>query len=197
VLSIVKEKGMEKYKLHNFVREKIIDECELIEDLQEQINYLEEVKFYYKTKPPELDVNIRRTPRLEEFLDYKIKLIEGRLKTNQNDKNVSGELGNKKNLQKVKLTDGKGYSDIVRIFEAMKEAEIIDKKTKVPEIAQMFFEENKTFTAKYYSTKSTNKNYSTNSISERLFEFIMIIIKGAYKNRQNKRDELVEFIEKL
>ena len=85
---------MNALKLHNFIREEIMKECELLDDLQLRINYLKEVRAEYITNPPELDENIRRTPRLEIYLEEKIKLIvseleeETKQKRNTNDKNI-------------------------------------------------------------------------------------------------------------
>jgi hypothetical protein len=71
---------MDELKFHNFIREEIMKECELLKDLETQINYLREVRAEYITNPPELDENIRRAPRLEIYLDEKIKLIDEKLK---------------------------------------------------------------------------------------------------------------------
>jgi hypothetical protein len=93
---------MDELKFHNFIREEIMKECELLKDLETQINYLREVRAEYITNPPELDENIRRAPRLEIYLDEKIKLIDEKLKykplqktkgkTNRSQKEFSHEI---------------------------------------------------------------------------------------------------------
>ena len=184
---------MKKHPENYFDRNEIIKKCNKITDLVKQIDYLKEIKHQYITEPPVMDVNLLLPNEmgLVEYLDIQIEYRKEKIEVSVENKATTNV------VDKIKLVDGKGYSDIVRIFEAMKKSEIIDKGTKVTEIAQLFFEKKDTFSGKYYSTKSTNKNYNSNSISEKLYEFITIVIKEAYQNRQNKRDELVEFIEKL
>lgn len=182
---------MRKYTSHDYNRKKIMHECEALNNLEEEIEYLVKVKHEYLTNRPAMDVNQFEKVGLVEFLDEQIEYREKKVEVSMDNYKKTNIVG------KIKLVDGKGYSDIVRIFEAMKRTEIIDKSTKVTEIAQLFFEEKKTFTEKYYSTKSTNINYKTNSISDKLYDFITLVIEGAYKERQNKKDELIEFIDKL
>ena len=82
--------------------------------------------------------------------------------------------GDAKNIERMKVKSS--LTDVVRIFEAMKESEIISNKTPVKEFAAMFFHEpteKYLFERNYNATKSRLKNDGSSSNSDELVEFII------------------------
>jgi hypothetical protein len=99
-----------------------------------------------------------------------------------------------------KITIKAGVTDIVRIFEAMKEAEIISKKTEVSQIADLFFntaEDKKKFIATYNARKSDITNLDRSSNSTELEEFIITLIEKSFVNKDKVLENLVSHIEQL
>lgn len=87
-------------------------------------------------------------------------------------------------------------SDIVRIFEAMREAEIISFKTEVKQIAQMFFKY-PGFEGSYNSTKSRIEKNESQSNSKELEKFIKILCEKSFKKKGKVLDSIIEYLEKL
>lgn len=185
-----------EYDLRDFKFEDVMDECEKYESIEEQVDYLFFVEKKWISENPLLDPNGPGKPNFTERIRAEIELREnrsGRKSTETEGSRIDAD----ELINKIKLPDGKGSADLVRIFETMKKVEIIDKNTKVTEIAELFEVDRETFASNYYATRSGIKSYKHNSISDKLYKFIIEIIREAYKDRPNKRDELIEEIEKI
>lgn len=100
--------------------------------------------------------------------------------------------------ERIKLTSS--ITDIVRIFEAMKAANIIDNRTPVKAIAHLFYsEENdiKDFEKKYNAIKYRIKRDESASNSEELLEFIKRLIDECFKGKDAEIEKLIKHLEKL
>lgn len=182
------------YDVRGFKFEDIMEESKKFVAVMEKIKYLKYVKKEWVNDPPEIDPNGPWAKPLDVRLENEIEVLEDEIEDGETE---GTERDSDRMITKIKLPDGKGYADLVRIFEAMKNVEIIDRNTKVTEIAQLFTVDKETFTSNYYATRSGLKSYKHNSISNKLYKFIIEVIKEAYADRPNKRDELVEEIEKM
>jgi hypothetical protein len=171
----------------DFNRNEIEKECEKIELLTDQINYLENVLKEYVTNPPELDDNIGLSPSLEDWIEAQIRWR----KTSFEEINTTPKGGI------VKIKSKYGLADITRIFEAMKKAGIINTKTETIQIANLFFsakEDITSFTAKYNATKTDIRKNAANSNSDELLEFIKILITTSYNKKENVLNEIENHI---
>ncbi len=169
----------------NFVREQVIEYCNKKETIDDQLRYLNYVLKEKKNNPPEIDENVGLKPSFEEYIETEIEYRKTLLESNNRaDKNVAGI---------VKITAKYGLADITRIFEAMKEAEIISKITEVSQIANIFFAGTtgqNDFIKKYNATKGDIKNKETKSNSNELLEFIKILTTNSFAGKK-------EYLEKL
>lgn len=93
-----------------------------------------------------------------------------------------------------------GLSDVVRIIEIMKEADIISARTNAVQIAGIFFSEpelKNSFDKKYTAIKSKLYRNGHASNSEPLMNFTKILIETSFGKKDHKLDELIEFIEEV
>ncbi len=91
-------------------------------------------------------------------------------------------------------------TDIVRIFESLKKAEIISSKTSVKQIAGQFYTElqdKDIFEKRYNSTKSRLKKEESSSNSEALVKFIKILCEDGFKNKERELEDIIEHMEEL
>lgn len=134
--------------------------------------------------------NIDGIKNLRFAFQVELKRIE-----NINSQIVYSNDGNEINRIKVKSR----ITDIVRIFEAMKEAEIISKsKTTVSQIAEIFFREvidKKKFEALYNARKNDVIQLERNSNSRELEEFIKILIERSFSNKDRVLEKIIKYIE--
>lgn len=171
----------------NFEREEIEKKCEAYATLNEQIRYLECVLKEYKTNPPDLDVNYGISPTFEEWIEGQLRWLSYLI--NEPESKVEGF---------VKII-GK-MSDIVRIFEAMKEAQIVSMKTEVTQIAKLFFNdplEAKKFTNQYYARKDDIADNKRLSRSPELKQFINNLIEKSFNQKKDVLMEISNHIDKL
>ncbi len=93
-----------------------------------------------------------------------------------------------------------GMSDIVRIFEAMKEEEVISSKTPVKEIAELFFSEpadKYLFEKKYNSIKSRLKIDGSSSNSEELVMFVITLCRKSFHDKEYALEKIIKSLEEL
>jgi len=181
-----------KYPTFGFVREKIIEYSnnEFITP-EDSIAYLEWVKAEYQCNPPKLDPNTRDPISLIECIDnqinYQKRCIErDREAIKNDDDDLCRIVGERRS--------------VVRIFEAMKKAKIIETNTQPKSIVSIFFreKEEQRKAAKYYSKKSSDINeLGTNTTDTQLEEFIKILIKDSFESKSKILRELREHISSL
>jgi hypothetical protein len=184
---------MRGYDFKGFYLPELLKECNELPTLKDQIDYLETALEEWEINPPELDLNGEIDPPFEKRLQIEINRRRRNIEITEINKNEKMGFSND---DRIKLP-AQGITDIVRIFENMKDADIIDRNTKVTQIAQIFDIEKEKFTSSYYSIRSELKSYQADSNSEKLLRFIKKLIETSYKKRENVRDELIEFIEKM
>lgn len=181
-----------------FKYEDVIQHCNAIEDMEDQIKYLHCVLHEWKNNRPELDPNGGMVPNFEERIKNDIeireKLIlgEGTGRTEKDFQNINENI--------VKITGKYGPTDITRIFEAMKTANIISLKTEVPQIARIFFADpakRKELESMLYARKRDTVEMDRNSNSQELVEFIKILIEKSFSKKENVLEELIRHIELL
>lgn len=93
--------------------------------------------------------------------------------------------------------NSKGLTDIVRIFEAMKEAEIISYKTEVSQIINIFFSEPKEIMKEskiYDGSKSHIINQQSKTNSKPFTNFIKILTESL---KDKEQEEIIKHIENL
>ena len=108
------------------------------------------------------------------------------------------KLSNNMSRCKIKILSYK--ADIVRIFEAMFEADIISSKTTIKQIAEIFFNEipeQIKFVNKYYSTRDQIKKKDSSSNSDRMLKFVMILIEKNFKKKEKELEKLIYFLIRL
>lgn len=171
----------------NFEREEIEKKCEAYATLNEQIRYLECVLKEYKTNPPDLNVNYGISPTFEEWIEGQLRWLSYLI--NEPESKVEGF---------VKII-GK-MSDIVRIFEAMKNKEIISTVTEAAQIGRIFFRDNteiKKFASNYAARKKDTIKEGRTTVSEPLVEFVKELIQISFKGRNDELDSLRNFLDKM
>ncbi len=91
-------------------------------------------------------------------------------------------------------------TDVVRIFEAMKQAEIISDKTPVRQYAELFFSDiagQIRFERNYNATKNRIEKLKSTSNSKELLNFILFMIEKCYKGKDSELEKIVRHIEYL
>ena len=169
----------------DYKREEVMEYCDKLPTIEEQIRYLGFVLLEKKNQPPELDWNIGRMPTFEKFLKNEISYRKLLLKT-----------GNKQTPSLVKIT-GK-LSEVVRIFDAMKTAGIISMRTEASQIGRIFFTEKidiKNFASKFNARKKDLIEEERSTASEFLLNFINNLIEISYKGKPGMLDKITEHIE--
>ncbi len=169
----------------DFIREEVMKCCNELETIEEQIRYLSFVLLEKQNNPPELDENIGLKPTFEDFMHNEIKYRKLMLK-----------LGDKQTQGLIKIT-GK-IPEVVRIFEAMKDAEIISLKTESAQIGRIFFSEKlevKNFASTYNARKKDLIEEERSTSSEPLLKFINNLIEISYKSKPEFLDNITNHIE--
>ena len=103
------------------------------------------------------------------------------------------------NVNIVKINARSGLSDVVRIFESMKESGIISAKTEVSQIVSIFFSEsvdNKRAIDTYNRNNSEIRNDESNSNSKQLVEFTKILITKSFGRKKKVLEEIADHIVK-
>lgn len=91
-------------------------------------------------------------------------------------------------------------SDVVRIYEVMKRAEIISMKTTTKQITAIHYHstyDQLIFEKKYNAIKSRLERDESSSNSEEYLNFIMLSIENGFKKKGRELEKLVRFIEGL
>ncbi len=107
----------------DFNRESVIEYCNLLYSIKEQLSYLNFVLLERKNRPPELDQNIGLKPTFETFIENEIKYRERELSFGKlcSDKRMSNPIENE-------LIGWKGTeSQIIYFFELLFSAGLIDR----------------------------------------------------------------------
>jgi hypothetical protein len=130
--------------------------------------------------------------------------IETIKKTLKQDINKINEEENQKNIscptdiERIKIKSS--LTDVVRIFEAMKKAEIIFNKTEVKQFAQLFYSEpieKLNFERKYNSAKSRIIKEKSSSNSKELVEFIKYLCEDGLIRKDSEIDEIIKHLEQI
>ena len=127
---------------------------------------------------------------IKESLEDHIAVIEA----------VDKKAGNPSVPEIERIMIKSGLSDVVRIFEAMKEAGIISLKTEVKQFAELFFSEvtdKSSFERKYNATKSRMKKEESSSNSKELFEFVTGLISTSYKGKGAEIERIIKRLEEM
>ncbi|MHB8579444.1 MAG: hypothetical protein ACYDA4_06250 [Ignavibacteriaceae bacterium] len=171
----------------DFIREEIMEYCDKLPSIEDQIRYLAFILKEWKNNPPELDQNIRRTPAFGIFIQNEIDYRQLLLETSSNSTHGV-----------VKITGR--VPEVVRIFEAMKSSEIISLKTEASQIGRIFFNKKidvKTFAAKYNARKKDLIEDERSTTNKSLFKFVTNLIEISYKAKPDMLDKISEQIERV
>jgi len=171
----------------NFIREEVMQYCNDLPMIEEQIAYLCFVLLTKKNHPPELDENIGLKPTLEDFIENEIDFRKFML-----------TLSNKQTEGITKMR-GK-MAEVVRIFEAMKTSEIISLKTEAAQIGRVFFSEKmdiKSFALKYNARKKDLIEEERSTSSEPLVKFVNDLIEISFKGKTEILDKISTQIERV
>ncbi len=93
-----------------------------------------------------------------------------------------------------------GMTDIVRIFEAMKEEAVIWSRTPVKDIAELFFSEpadKYLFVKRYNSIKYQLKKDGSSSNSEALLRFVITLCKKSFHDKDYALEEIIKSLEEM
>gem|GEM_PF-5769224 len=175
--------------LFEYNREEIIQYCNKLTTLEEQIRYLGFVLLERKNNPPELDCNAGKIPTLENYIKNEISYRKLLLKTCNAQRGVRA-------AEVVKITGR--IPDVVRIFEAMKAAEIISLKTEATQIGRIFFNEKidvKEFASRFNARKKDLIEEERSTTSESLLIFINTLIDISYKGKPEFLDKIANHID--
>ncbi len=163
---------------------------------RQSIGYVseEQGKYYisasYLGEPESIDHN--GLGKLKLNLEIELaNIVEG---SESGSRNASSYTG----VSKIKVKSS--ITDIVRIFEAMKAAEIISMKTSVAQFAELFFSETidvKKYEANYNARKSEIANLGRNSYSKELENFIKIIIKDSFGKKDRVLESIIRYVEDI
>ncbi len=172
---------------YDFIRERVMECCNGLTTIEEQICYLSFVLLEKKNRPLEIDENIGLKPTFEEFVKNEI-----------NYRKLILKLGDKQTEGLTKITGR--VSEIVRIFEAMKRADIISLKTEATQIGRIFFSEKadiKNFDIKYNARKKDLIEEERSTTSEPLLKFVLSIIDLSFMGKSEILDKISDHISKM
>ena len=175
---------MQREDCLDFIREKVMEKCETYETVEEQIKYLRFVLKEKRTKPPRLDENLGIKPNFEEFIQEEIDYRKSLLETS--DKQTPG----------IVKMNGK-ISEVVRIFEAMKDVGIISTNVEASQIGRIFFRETvdvKLFAAGYNARKKDLIEDERNTSSEFLEKFIDRLLEISFRGKRDILSRIVNHI---
>ncbi len=170
----------------DFIREKVMECCNELPTIKEQLSYLNFVLLEKKNRPAELDENIGLKPTFEKFIQNEIEYRKFLLKLEEEET--------------IGLIRIRGrVSDVVRIFEAMKKADIISLKTEATQIGRIFFSEKvdiKDFATKYNARKKEIRDEERSTSSEPLLKFIYSVIETNFKGKPEILDLILEHVKR-
>ena len=171
---------MTKELTFNFERERIIEYCQGLPGLNEQIEYLRSLLLEYKTNP-DLDVNYGVKPTLKIFLQITIYFREYLLNNNESD--LPGLL---------KINGINCHFDIIIIIDAMIQAEMVSSKIGIKLLMKLFFsgEIDNEKNEKIYNERLNEIKNGTNR--DHLLEFLMVFIEENLKGNPEALNELYE-----
>ncbi|MDP3150661.1 MAG: hypothetical protein Q8N83_16195 [Ignavibacteria bacterium] len=175
---------MKREDCFNFVREKVIAKCGEFEIVEEQIKYLRFVLKEKKNNPPEIDENVGLKPSFKEYIQEEIDYRKSLLETS--DKQTPG----------IVKMNGK-ISEVVRIFEAMKDVGIISTNVEASQIGRIFFRETvdvKSFAAGYNARKKDLIEDERNTNSEFLEKFIDRLLEISFRGKWDILSRIVNHI---
>lgn len=172
--------------------------CDNLSGFDKKINYLNFVKNHKLSNNPFFDKYNGQLP-FEKQIDDKIEELILLNKLSQSPDTSKNNFDSENSV--VKIISKYGYSDIVRIFEAMKSSGIISDKTEVPQIVNIFFNdpvENQKKADSYYATKSNIFDESiASSRSDNMMLFIKRLIETSFGNNKKKLSEIYKFTDDL
>ena len=93
-----------------------------------------------------------------------------------------------------------GMTDIVRIFESMKDGDVIWSNTPVKDIAEIFFREPADkflFEKRYNSIKFQLKKDGSSSNSEALVKFVIDLCKKSFHDKEYALEEIIKSLEEM
>jgi hypothetical protein len=179
-----------------------------------RLEYYEDVEAYVEKQKDELFKNMLdySFTQVNEIINYSKNLDMISEELNKYIQHLSHYLNNLQLFENIEKTIDIGkndanasvnkiqvkgnLTDIVRIFEAMRDANIISSVDgEIKKYGQMFDSEN--FVANYYSTVHTLNQNQSKSRSKDLINFIKILIEKSYKGKETSLLEIQDFIDKL
>ena len=126
----------------------------------------------------------------KERIKDKIEIIEG------GENNSGGTFKQKDERMKIKSR----FSDVVRIFESMKESGIVSNKTTVKQFGELFFSNMADiliFERKYNSTKNRIEKENSTTNSEELLNFTLYLIENGFKEKDEALEKIIKHVERL
>ncbi|MEJ2616870.1 MAG: hypothetical protein P8Z35_18090 [Ignavibacteriaceae bacterium] len=91
-------------------------------------------------------------------------------------------------------------ADIVRIFDAMYETDMISTQSTIKQIAELFFNEVKAksdFVNTYNSTKDQMEKNESSTNSKKILRFIMVLAEKSFRHKRKELDQLIKFLTTL
>jgi len=173
----------------------VIKESDLkIKEAEEAGNTTKENTAVYGAEKDQL-INAKGLGKFKFIMELELDKLYNELSGITVNENRAGE----HNINKLYITSN--MTDIVRIFEAMKDAEIISSKTtNSGKIAGLFFHEpleKKKFQAAYNAIKRDIKNNNRNSNSNELANFIKLFITDNFAKKPEVLEELSDLLRNM
>ncbi|MGA9292637.1 MAG: hypothetical protein WCE54_10565 [Ignavibacteriaceae bacterium] len=88
-------------------------------------------------------------------------------------------------------------ADIVRIFDAMYDTDMISTQSTIKQIAELFFNEVKAktdFVKIYNSTKDQMEKNESSTNSKKILRFIMLLAERSFRHKRKELDQLINFL---
>lgn len=148
---------------------------------------LKEINEFYKVRNDEKNVYEKKREQIEIELEYRKKQLA------QTDQAVGKAKIPDDKITPIKI--GSTKTDVVRIFEAMLDAEIVDSKTPIKDIISLFFNDFGDREDLYSAIKKQAR--TSGSRSEKLVEFIKILCKSSFEGDRERLENLERYMSKL
>jgi|YelNatPaOPRAMG01_1025707.scaffolds.fasta_scaffold68679_2 hypothetical protein len=162
----------------------------------ETSNFVREEKRYYLVSRAgsnivrDIQCVIEGMSNIKEVLEDDVAVIE-----TTESKEEKATLGTGNRIKAIS-----GMTDIVRIFESMKDGGIIWSNTPVKDIAEIFFREPADkflFEKRYNSIKSQLKKDGSSSNSEALVKFVIDLCKKSFHDKEYALEEIIKSLEEI